>query len=65
MEFIKLDVNTDMIIKKRKTGGIKYHNCECCIEYTIVKDNLILEKFLFCNGSKSYQRWNMSCYLSI
>ena len=48
-EFIKLNVNTDIIIKKCETCGIKYKNCECCLEYTSVKDDLIEYKCLCCN----------------
>ena len=32
--------------KKSKVSGIKYKNCECCLEYSNVKDDLILDKFL-------------------
>ena len=32
---------------------IKYKNCECCLEYTSVKDDLIEYKCLSCN--KNYQ----------
>ena len=48
-EFIKLNVNTDIIIKKCETCGIKYKNCECCLEYTSVKDDFIEYKCLCCN----------------
>ena len=30
--------------KKCETCAIKYKDCECCIEYTYVKDDLILYK---------------------
>ena len=30
-----------MIMKKYETCGIKYKDCECCLEYTNVEDNLI------------------------
>ena len=40
--------------KKRETCGIKYKYCDCFLEYTIFKDDLIEYKCLSCN--KSYQR---------
>ena len=39
--------------KKCKIWGIKYKYCECFLEYTNFKDNLIEYKCLSCN--KSYQ----------
>ena len=47
-EFIKLNANIGIIIKKSKTSGIKYKDCECCLEYTNIKDDLILYKCLCC-----------------
>ena len=35
--------------KKCEICGIKYKDCECCLEYTIVKNNLIGYKCLCCN----------------
>ena len=43
-----------MILKKGKVCGIRYKNCECCLEYSNVKDDLILYKFLCWN--KNYQK---------
>ena len=43
-----------MILKKSKVCGIKYKNCECCLEYSNVKDDLIIYKFLCWN--KNYQK---------
>ena len=43
-----------MIIKKCETCAIKYKDCECCLQYTIVNDVLIEYKCLFCN--KNYQK---------
>ena len=41
-------------IKKNVTRcGIKYKDCESCLKYTNVKDDLILYKWLYCN--KDYQ----------
>ena len=40
--------------KKRETCGIKYKHCECFLEYTNFKDDLIEFKCLSCN--KNYQR---------
>ena len=39
--------------KKRETCRIKYKYCDCSIEYTNFKDDLIEYKCLCCN--KSYQ----------
>ena len=39
--------------KKCETCGIKYKDCECCLEYTSVKDDLIEYKCLFFN--KNYK----------
>ena len=35
--------------KKCKTYGIKYKDCECCLEYTRTKNDLIEYKCLYCN----------------
>ena len=35
--------------KKCKTSAIKYKDCECCLEYTNIKDDLILYKCLCFN----------------
>ena len=35
--------------KKCETCGIKYKDCECYLEYTNVKDDLIVYKFLCCS----------------
>ena len=40
--------------KKCETCGIKYKHCDCFVEYTNCKDDLIEQKCLYCN--KSYQR---------
>ena len=40
--------------KKWETCGIKCKDCECCLEYTSVKDNLIEYKCLCWN--KNYQK---------
>ena len=39
--------------KKCETCRIKYKDCECCLEYTSVKDDLIEYKCLFFN--KNYK----------
>ena len=54
MEFINLNVNMDIIRKKCETRGIKHKDCECCLEYTNIKDDLIQCKCLCCN--KDYQK---------
>ena len=40
--------------KKCKTWGIKYKDCDCFVDYTNFKDNLIEYKCLCCN--KNYQK---------
>ena len=35
--------------KKCEACGIKYKDCECCLEYKNIKDGLILYKCLYCN----------------
>ena len=47
-EFIKLNVNLYLLIKKCKTCRIKYKDCECSLEYVSVKDDLVVYKCLFC-----------------
>ena len=39
--------------KRFKMSGIKYKDCECCLEYSNVKDDLIQCKYLCCN--RNYQ----------
>ena len=43
-----------MIRKNFETCGIKYKDCDCFLEYTIFKDNLIKYTRLCCN--KNYQK---------
>ena len=50
----KINVNRDMIIKNKKTGGIKFKNCECCLKYTSFKDDSVEYKCLYCH--KIYQK---------
>ena len=40
-EFIKLNVNMDMIIKKCKMCEIKDKNYKCCLKYTNIKNDLM------------------------
>ena len=40
-KLIKLNVNTDVMIKKYETCGIKYKDCECCLECTTLIDDLM------------------------
>ena len=37
-EFIRLNANMDMIIKN-EICGIKFKDCNCCLEYTNIKDD--------------------------
>ena len=48
-EFIELNVNTDMMIKKCETCGIKHKYCNCFREYGNFKDDFIECKYLRCN----------------
>ena len=48
-EFIELNVNINMI-----TWGIKCKACDCFLEYTNLKDNLIKSKCLCCKNN--YQK---------
>ena len=48
-EFIKLNVNTDMMIKKCEACGITYEASGCFLEYTNFKDDLVEYKCLCCN----------------
>ena len=52
-EFIELNVKYKHDDKKCETCGIKYKYCDCFIEYTNFKDDLIECKWLCCN--KNYQ----------
>ena len=53
-EFCKIKCKYGHDNKKCETCEIKYQNCECFLEYTNFKDNLIKCKCLCCN--KNYQR---------
>ena len=50
-EFIKLNVNTDTMIKKCETFRIKFQYCNCFLEYMNFKDDLIEDKCLCCNNN--------------
>ena len=52
-EFIGLNVNLDIDDRKCKTCGIKYKYCDCFLEHTSFKGDLIEYKCLYCN--KKYQ----------
>ena len=45
----KIKCNYGHYNKKCKACGIKYKDCECCLEYKSIKDDLILCKCLCCN----------------
>ena len=53
-EFIKLNVNTETMIKKCKNCRVKYKYCNSFVEYKNIKDNLTEYKCLCCN--KNYQQ---------
>ena len=48
-EFIKLNLNTDTMIKKCEACPIEYKYCDSFLEYTNFKEDLIEYKCLFCN----------------
>ena len=52
-EFIKLNLNMDIMIKKCGTCRTTYELCDCFLEYTNFKYDLIECKCLCCN--KNYQ----------
>ena len=41
--------------KNYETFGIKYKDCEFCLEYTNFKNDLIECKWLYCSYSKNYK----------
>ena len=53
-EFIKSNVNMDKIKKRCEDFGIKYKDCECFLEYTNFKNDLVEYKCSYCN--KNYQK---------
>ena len=53
-EFAELNINTEMMIKKCETDGIKYKYCDFFLEYLNFKDDLIEYKCLYYN--KNYQQ---------
>ena len=55
-EFIS-NTNMNAIIKKCETCGIKYKYCDCFLEYTNFKDDLIKYKCLCCNKKLSTKVW--------
>ena len=52
-EFVELNVNLDMTMKKYETCKIKYKYCNCFLEYQNFKDDLMEYKCLCCE--KRYQ----------
>ena len=52
-EFIKLKVNLNVMMKSAKTCRIKCEHCDCFLDNTSFKDDLIKYKCLCCN--KNYQ----------
>ena len=53
-KFVELNVNSDTLIEKCEICGTIYKYCNCFLEYTNFKDNLIEYQFLLCN--KNCQR---------
>ena len=53
-EFIKLNVNTETMIKTYKNCRVKYKYCNSFVEHKNIKDNLTEYKCLCCN--KNYQQ---------
>ena len=52
-EGIHVNANIDMMIKSEKRVELQYKDCKCCLEYTNVKNDLILYKCLYWN--RNYQ----------
>ena len=52
---MKLNVNTDTVLKRCETCGITYETCDYFLEYTNFKDDLIKYKYLCC--CKNYQKY--------
>ena len=48
-EFVELNINMNMKIKKSESCGINYEYYDCFLEYTNFKDDLIKYRCLFCN----------------
>ena len=58
---------TDMMIKKCETCKITWEICDCFLEYTSVKDDLIDYKCLYCNNyqqkfDKKLKEWFLYAY---
>ena len=51
---MKLNANTDMVLKRCETCGITYEICDYFLEYTNFQDDLIKYKYLCC--CKNYQK---------
>ena len=54
-EFIKLNVNMDKMIKKCKDCGTEYKYCNCFLEYSFFKGDLIKCKCLSCDKNYQYK----------
>ena len=48
---LELNVDSNMMIKKWETCGIKYKYCNCFLQYTNFKINFIKYKCLCCNNN--------------
>ena len=53
-DFIKINVNMDIIINKHETCEINYKDCECFLEYANFIDDIIVYNYLSFN--KNYQK---------
>ena len=51
-EFMKLNVSINMLIKTVKIWGIKNKDCECCLEYTNVKNRITEQNKSTCVAKK-------------
>ena len=51
---MKLNANTDMVLKRCETCGITYEICDYFLEYINFQDDLIKYKYLCC--CKNYQK---------
>ena len=48
--------------KNCETYGIKWKDCECCLEYTNVKDDLIEYECLHCNTNYPKKVWRKTSW---
>ena len=52
---LELNVDSNMMIKKCETCGIKYKYCNCFLQYVNLKINFIKYKCLCCNNNYQHK----------